>query len=69
VPRRGHRIIFDRTGYGKVLVERVEKFCAESDWMRAYSEINDFEQQLADRNVVLVKFCPAIDKGEQYKRF
>lgn len=69
VPRRGHMTIFDRTWYGRVLVERVEKFCAESDWMRAYSEINDFEQQLADHNVVLVKFWLAIDKDEQYKRF
>ncbi len=69
VPRRGRVTIFDRTWYGRVLVERVEKFCSEADWMRAYSEINDFEQQLTDHNVVLVKFWLAISKEEQYKRF
>jgi len=69
VPRRGRITIFDRTWYGRVLVERVEKFCSEADWMRAYSEINDFEQQLADHNVVLVKFWLAITKEEQYQRF
>ena len=69
VPRRGRITIFDRTWYGRVLVERVEKFCSAADWMRAYSEINDFEQQLTDHNVVLVKFWLAISKEEQYKRF
>ncbi len=69
IPRRGRITIFDRSWYGRVLVERVEKFCSEADWMRAYSEINDFEQQLADHNVVLVKFWLAISKQEQYKRF
>ena len=69
VPRRGQVTIFDRTWYGRVLVERVEKFCGEADWMRAYSEINDFEQQLTAQNVVLVKFWLAISKQEQYKRF
>jgi polyphosphate kinase 2 (PPK2 family) len=66
---RGRITIFDRTWYGRVLVERVEKFCAEADWMRAYSEINDFEQQLTEHNVVLVKFWLAISKEEQYRRF
>ena len=69
VPRHGSITIFDRTWYGRVLVERVEKFCSETDWMRAYSEINDFEQQLADHNIVLVKFWLAISKDEQHKRF
>jgi AMP-polyphosphate phosphotransferase len=69
VPRRGNFTIFDRTWYGRVLVERVEKFCSEADWMRAYAEINEFEQQLIDHNVVLVKFWLAISKDEQYKRF
>ena len=69
IPRRGSITIFDRSWYGRVLVERVEEFCSETDWMRAYSEINDFEQQLADHNVVLVKFWLAISKEEQYKRF
>jgi polyphosphate:AMP phosphotransferase len=69
VPRRGRITIFDRTWYGRVLVERVEKFCSDRDWMRAYAEINDFEQQLTEHNVVLVKFWLAISKAEQYKRF
>ena len=69
IPRRRQLTIFDRSWYGRVLVERVEKFCAEADWMRAYSEINDFEQQLTEHNVVLVKFWLAISKDEQYKRF
>jgi polyphosphate:AMP phosphotransferase len=69
VPRRGRITIFDRSWYGRVLVERVEGFCAEADWMRAYSEINDFEQQLTDHNIVLVKFWLAISKEEQYRRF
>ncbi len=69
IPRRGNFTIFDRTWYGRVLVERVEKFCSEADWMRAYAEINEFEQQLIDHNVVLVKFWLAISKDEQHKRF
>jgi polyphosphate kinase 2 (PPK2 family) len=52
-----------------VLVERVEKFCSEADWMRAYGEINDFEEQLVDNNTVLVKFWLAITKEEQLRRF
>ncbi|MBA3024126.1 MAG: polyphosphate:AMP phosphotransferase [Gammaproteobacteria bacterium] len=69
VPRRGRLTIFDRSWYGRVLVERVEKFCSESDWMRAYSEINDFESQLARHNIVVVKFWLAITKDEQLRRF
>ena len=69
IPRRGRITIFDRTWYGRVLVERVENFCSPAEWMRAYSEINDFEQQLTDHNIVLVKFWLAISKEEQYKRF
>jgi polyphosphate:AMP phosphotransferase len=69
IPRPGHIAIFDRTWYGRVLVERVEKYCSESDWMRAYGEINDFEQQLTDSNIVLVKFWLAISKEEQLRRF
>ena len=48
IPADGKAVIFDRSWYGRVLVERVEGFCAEADWMRAYHEINDFEEQLAD---------------------
>lgn len=69
VPRRGGITIFDRTWYGRVLVERVEKFCSDADWVRAYTEINDFERQLIEHNVVLVKFWLAISKEEQYQRF
>ena len=69
VPRRGRVTIFDRSWYGRVLVERVEKFCSEADWMRAYSEINDFEAQLERHHIVVVKFWLAISKDEQLKRF
>ncbi|MFN3398620.1 MAG: polyphosphate:AMP phosphotransferase, partial [Sulfurimicrobium sp.] len=69
VPRRGRFTIFDRSWYGRVLVERVEGFCSEADWMRAYSEINDFEAQLTRHNIVVSKFWLAISKDEQLKRF
>jgi AMP-polyphosphate phosphotransferase len=69
LPRRGRLLIFDRSWYGRVLVERVEGFCAEPDWMRAYAEINDFEQQLAQHGILVVKFWLAISREEQYRRF
>lgn len=69
LPRHNHITIFDRSWYGRVLVERVEKFCAPADWMRAYSEINDFEEQMVRNDVVVVKFWLAITKDEQLKRF
>jgi polyphosphate:AMP phosphotransferase len=69
IPRRGRFAIFDRSWYGRVLVERVEGFCTEADWMRAYAEINDFEQQMAKHNIVVVKFWLAISKEEQLNRF
>ncbi|MBU0689030.1 MAG: polyphosphate:AMP phosphotransferase [Gammaproteobacteria bacterium] len=69
VPRRGRVTIFDRSWYGRVLVERVEKFCSVADWMRAYSEINDFETQLVRHHIVVVKFWLAISKEEQLRRF
>jgi polyphosphate:AMP phosphotransferase len=69
VPRHGRITIFDRSWYGRVLVERVEGFCSEADWMRAYGEINDFEKQLTDAGVVVVKFWLATSKEEQLKRF
>ncbi|MGQ0523188.1 MAG: polyphosphate:AMP phosphotransferase [Betaproteobacteria bacterium] len=69
IPRRGRFAIFDRSWYGRVLVERVEGFCTEADWMRAYTEINDFEQQLVKQNIIVVKFWLAISKAEQHKRF
>ena len=68
-PRLGKTVIFDRSWYGRVLVERVEGFAAEADWMRAYGEINDFESTLADAGAVVVKFWLAISRDEQLKRF
>jgi AMP-polyphosphate phosphotransferase len=69
MPRLGRLAIFDRSWYGRVLVERVEEFCSPSDWMRAYSEINDFEEQLIRNRTFVVKFWLSISKDEQLKRF
>lgn len=69
LPRRGRFAFFDRSWYGRVLVERVEGFCSEADWMRAYDEINDFENALARHGVLVVKFWLAISKKEQARRF
>ena len=69
LPRRGRIVIFDRSWYGRVLVERVEGFCSEVDWMRAYAEINDFENQLNRNGIIVVKFWMAISAEEQLKRF
>ena len=69
LPGRGRFTIYDRSWYGRVLVERVEGLCAEGDWMRAYSEINDFEEQLVLNGTVVAKFWLQIDKEEQLKRF
>ena len=69
MPARGRFTMFDRSWYGRVLVERVEGLCSQADWMRAYSEINDFEEQLCQAGVVLVKFWMAIDQQTQLERF
>jgi len=69
VPRRGRLALFDRSWYGRVLVERVEAFCKEADWMRAYGEINDFERECVEHGLVITKFWLAIDKETQLKRF
>ncbi|BAP40730.1 polyphosphate:AMP phosphotransferase [Pseudomonas sp. 21LCFQ02] len=69
IPARGKFTVFDRSWYGRVLVERVEGFCSETDWLRAYGEINDFEEQLTDAGVVVVKFWLAIDEQTQLERF
>ncbi|WP_044871769.1 polyphosphate:AMP phosphotransferase [Pseudomonas sp. LFM046] len=69
VPGRGQFTIFDRSWYGRVLVERVEGFCSEADWLRAYGEINDFEEQLRNYGIVVVKFWLSIDKDTQLARF
>ena len=69
LPRKGKVAIFDRTWYGRVLVERVEGFCTEADWLRAYSEINDFEHEIIDAGVIVVKFWLQISQDEQLRRF
>jgi AMP-polyphosphate phosphotransferase len=69
LPRHGKFVIFDRSWYGRVLVERVEGFCSEADWMRAYGEINDFEEQLVAAGSLVVKFWLAISAEEQLARF
>jgi len=69
IPRIGRLAIFDRSWYGRVLVERVEGFCTEADWLRAYAEINDFEHQLTGAGVVVVKFWLQISAEEQLRRF
>lgn len=69
LPRTGHICIFDRTWYGRVMVERLEGFCSEKDWKRAYNEINEFERQLTDWGAVLLKFWIHIDKETQLERF
>jgi len=69
LPRKGHIAIFDRTWYGRVLVERVEGFCTEADWMRGYTEINDFEQEMTDAGAIVVKFWLQISQAEQLRRF
>ncbi|HLO62037.1 MAG TPA: polyphosphate:AMP phosphotransferase [Azonexus sp.] len=69
LPRTGRAAIFDRSWYGRVLVERVEGFCSEADWLRAYAEINDFEHQMVEAGAVVVKFWLQISADEQLRRF
>jgi polyphosphate:AMP phosphotransferase len=69
IPRHRRFTLFDRSWYGRVLVERIERFCSEPDWMRAYGEINDFETILVRHGIIVVKFWLAINKDEQYRRF
>ncbi len=69
MPERGRITVFDRTWYGRVLVERVEGYCSEADWMRAYSEINDFEEQLVKNQTIVVKYWLQISNEEQLRRF
>ena len=69
LPRSGHICIFDRTWYGRVMVERLEGFCTEDDWKRAYNEINEFERQLTDWGAVVIKFWIHIDQDTQLARF
>lgn len=69
IPKAGHITIFDRSWYGRVLVERIEGFCTNAEWKRAYQEINEMESQLTDFGAVLVKFWLHIDSDEQLRRF
>ncbi len=69
VPRAGLVTIYDRSWYGRVLVERLEGFCTEPEWKRAFEEINDFEAQLAEHGTIVVKFWMHVSREEQLKRF
>lgn len=69
LPSHGRVTIYDRSWYGRVLVERVEGFCSEAAWRRAYAEINEFEEELSENGVVIVKFWLQIDAAEQMRRF
>lgn len=69
LPKTGHIAIFDRTWYGRVMVERLEGFCEEEEWRRAYTEINEFEQELSNWGAIVMKFWIHIDKDTQLKRF
>lgn len=69
MPKDGHIAIFDRTWYGRVMVERIEGFATTEEWMRAYKEMNDMELQLVNNGTVVIKFWLHIDKDEQARRF
>ncbi len=69
MPERGELAIFDRSWYGRVLVERVEGFCSAREWNRAFDEINAYERMLTDDGVAMVKFFLHIDKETQLQRF
>jgi len=68
-PDEGKVAIFDRSWYGRVLVERIEKFCSDDEWQRAYSEINDFERSLAESRTHVIKFYLSTSSEEQLRRF
>lgn len=69
VPKAGHIAIFDRSWYGRVMVERIEGFCTGNEWRRAYKEINDMEESWANSGCIVLKFWMHIDKDEQERRF
>jgi len=69
IPRRGRIAIFDRSWYGRVLVERVRAFARAPDWQRAYGEINEFERQLSEHGLIVAKFWLNLSKAEQLERF
>lgn len=69
LPRKGRFTLYDRSWYGRVLVERVEGYCSEADWRRAYSEINEFEEELGDDGAIVCKFWLQVSPEEQLRRF
>ncbi|NJD31364.1 MAG: polyphosphate:AMP phosphotransferase [Gammaproteobacteria bacterium] len=69
LPPRGNYTIFDRSWYGRVLVERVRGLAAQRDWQRAYAEINEFERQLAEHRIIVAKYWLSVSPGEQLARF
>ena len=69
MPKDGHIAIFDRTWYGRVMVERIEGFCTTQEWQRAFKEMNQMEQQLVNHGAIVIKFWMHIDKDEQERRF
>lgn len=69
LPPNGQIAIFDRSWYGRVLVERVEKFATPKEWQQAYQEINDFEKTLIDNGTIIIKIFMMITKKEQLRRF
>ena len=69
LPKTGHVAIFDRTWYGRCMVERIEGFCTENDWQRSYNEMNEFEEELYNWGAVILKFWIHIDQDTQLARF
>ena len=69
IPRDGRVAIFDRSWYGRVLVERLEGFCREDEWMRAFEELNRFEQQLTEHGIIVLKYWLHVSHDEQLRRF
>jgi polyphosphate:AMP phosphotransferase len=69
IPPSGRMVVFDRSWYGRVLVERIEGFCREDDWRRAYAEINAFERELTDHGVIVLKYWLHVSHEEQLRRF
>ena len=69
VPRAGLVTLYDRSWYGRVLVERLEGFCSEKEWRRAFGEMNDFEEQLTEHGIIVIKFWMHVSRDEQLRRF
>src|SRR5205814_4295048 len=69
VPRAGRVTIYDRSWYGRVLVERLEGFCRDTDWQRGFAELNDFEAQLTEHGIIVLKFWLHLSRDEQLRRF